>query len=81
MEQRYQNGHEIHVADAVKYNGQPGVIVFVADNHEYSLKYPESDWPISRHPTGFMIEFSNGARLFLDSPDEHLELVSRAVVK
>ncbi len=77
MEQRYQNGSEIHLADVVSYNGQSGEVVFVADRREYSQTYSESDWPPSRYPTGFMIEFTNGARLFLDSSDEHLELVSR----
>jgi hypothetical protein len=74
MEQRYQNGLEIRVADAVSYNRQKGVIVFVADRKEYSDTYPQSDWPLSHFPTGFMIEFANGARLFLDSSDEYLEL-------
>lgn len=77
MRQRYQNGSEILLADAVAYNGQSGEVVFVADRREYSQAYPESDWPQSSYPTGFMIEFNNGARLFLDSSDEHLEFVSR----
>jgi hypothetical protein len=81
MEQRYQSGSEIRVADVVSYNGQRGTVVFVADRKEYSEMYPESDWPLSRYPTGFMIEFTNGARLFLDSSDEHLELISRVVAR
>jgi len=76
MDQRYQNGHEIHLENVVSYSGQRGIIVFVADRKEYSESYPESDWPLSRYPTGFMIEFTNGARLFLESSDEHLEMVS-----
>jgi hypothetical protein len=79
MEQRYENGSEIRLADVVSYNGQRGTVVFAADRKEYSKTYPETDWPLSRYPTGFMIEFTNGARLFLDSSDEHLELISRAV--
>jgi hypothetical protein len=78
MEQRYQNGLEIRVGDVVSYNRQRGIIVFVADRKEYSESYPESEWPSSRHPAGFMIEFTNGARLLLDSSDEYLELVSTA---
>lgn len=81
MEQRYKNGSEIHVADVVSYAGQRGMVVFVADRQEYSETYPEVDWPQSRYPTGFMIEFTNGALLLLDSSDEDLELVSRAVAK
>lgn len=77
MEQRYQNGSDIHLADVVSYNSQSGEVVFVADRREYSQTYPESDWPPSSYLTGFMIEFTNGARLFLDSSDEHLEFVSR----
>ena len=77
MEQRYQNGTEIHEADVVSYNGQSGRVVFVADRREYSQKYPECDWPPSRYPTGFMIEFSNGALLILDSSDEDLEFISK----
>ena len=79
MEQRYQNGEEIHLADVVSYSGQSGSVVFVADKREYSETYPESDWPPSQYPTGFMIEFTNGARLLLDSSDEDLELVSRKI--
>jgi hypothetical protein len=79
MEQRYQNGSKIRIADVVSYNGQRGMIVFVADRKEYSETYPESEWPLSEYPTGFMIEFTNGARLFLDSSDEYLEFVSTAV--
>lgn len=71
MEQRYQNGLEIRVADVVSYNGQRGTIVFVADRQEYSEGYPQSDWPLSEHPAGFMIEFTNGARLFLESSDDY----------
>ena len=78
MEQRYQNGSEVHVGDVVSYSGQKGAIMFVADRREYSDTFPESDWPPSRYPTGFMIEFTNDACLFLDSSDEDLELVSRA---
>ena len=78
MEQRYPNSSEIRVADAVSYNGQRGTVVLVADRKEYSKAYPESDWPLSRHPIGFLIEFTNGARLFLESADDHLELISRA---
>jgi hypothetical protein len=78
MEQRYQNGSEVHVGDIVSYAGQRGAIMFVADRQEYSETYSASDWPPSRYPTGFMIEFINGARLLLDSSDEDLELVSRA---
>ena len=81
MEQRYQNGLEIRVADVVSYYGQRGTIVFVADRQEYSEGYPQSDWPLSEHPTVFMIEFTNGARLFLESSDEHFELVSSAAAR
>ena len=81
MEQRYETGPEILVADVVSYYGQRGMIVFVADRKEYSEKYPESEWPLSHYPSGFMIEFTNGARLLLDHPDEHLELVCRAAAK
>jgi hypothetical protein len=78
MDQRYEDGSEIHVADVVSYSGQRGRVVFVADRHEYSDTYPESEWPQSSYPAGFMIEFNNGARLLLDSADEDLELVSKA---
>jgi hypothetical protein len=79
MDQRYQDGAEIYMADVVSYNGQSGKVVFVADRQEYSEMYPKSNWPPSRHPTGFMIEFTNGARLFLETSDEHLEFVSRRI--
>ena len=81
MEQRYQNGSEIRVGDVVLYAGQKGAIMFVADRQEYSNSYPVSDWPLSRYSTGFMIEFTNGARLLLDSSDEDLELVSSAAAR
>ena len=79
MEQLYENGAEIHVGDVVTYNGQRGQVMFVADRREYSETYPESDWPSSRYSTGFMIEFTNGARLLLeiDYSDDLLEFVSK----
>ena len=80
MEQRYQNGSEIHVGDVVSYREQKGVIKFVADRREYSDLYPESDWPPTTYSTGFMIEFTNGALLLLNRSDEHLELVSKGFV-
>jgi len=52
--------------------------MFVTDRHKYSDTYPERDWPPSRFPTSFMIEFTNGARLFLESSDEDLELVDQS---
>jgi hypothetical protein len=79
MDQRYENGLEIHVGDAVSYSGQLGTVVFVADRREYSGAYPEPEWPQSMYPTGFMIEFTNGARLLLDAADEDLDLVRRSV--
>ncbi len=78
MDQCYEDGSEIHVTDVVSYSGQRGTVVFVADRREYSDTYPESEWPQSAYPTGFMIEFSNGARLLLDAADEDLQLVSRS---
>ncbi len=80
MNQRYQNGSEIHLEDVVSYHGQTGTVVFVADRREYSKDYSESDWPVSEYPTGFMIEFTNGARLLLDRSDEHLELISKVAL-
>ena len=79
MEQLYQSGSEIHVGDFVAYNGQRGQVMFVVDRLEYSEGYPESYWPKSKYATGFMIEFSNGARLLLDCADEFLELISRKI--
>jgi len=76
--QRYENGLEIHVGDAVSYSGQLGTVVLVADRGDYSDAYPESEWPQAMYPTGFMIEFSNGARLFLDAADEDLDLVGKS---
>jgi hypothetical protein len=67
--QTYRDGGDIHVGDRVFYHGQPGVIAFIADHNEYSLECPKEEWPGFK--TGFMIVFSNGARLHLDSPDEH----------
>jgi hypothetical protein len=74
MDQRYNDGSEIHIGDEVAYNGQKGKIVIVVDRNEYAPTFPKSEWPLTDGPTGFMIEFTNGARLFLDSSDEHLEV-------
>jgi len=67
--QRYPDGSEVHVGDRVFHNGQPGVIVFVADHDEYSPEYPQEEWRNIK--SGFMIVFENGARLLLDSPEYH----------
>ena len=67
MDQRYSTGQEIHVADRVSYNKQRGRIVFVADRSEYAKGY---DW--KERSSGFMVEFDNGARLFLEAADDKL---------
>ncbi len=77
MDQRYRDGGEIHVGDIIEYAGKKGAVVFVADRGEYSQSYPESVWPQSMYPTGFMIELSDGALFLLDSSDEDLTLVDR----
>jgi hypothetical protein len=77
MDQRYQDGSEIHLGDAVSYYSQRGTIMFVADREEYSERFSEADWPLSEYPSGFMIEFTNGALLFLNASDEHLSFISR----
>lgn len=69
----YGDGSEIHVGNPVSYAHQKGTVVFVADRDEYSADFPESDWPKSQFPSGFMIRFKNGACLFLESGDAHLE--------
>jgi hypothetical protein len=76
MDQRYEDGTEIHVGDEVAYNGQRGKIVIVVDRDEYAPTFPKSEWSLSDEPTGFMIEFTNGARAFMDSSDEHLEVIA-----
>jgi hypothetical protein len=68
--QAYTDGTELHVGHRVTYNGQPGTVVFVIDNDEYSPGFASTAWESLR--TGFMIRFDNGAMLHLDRPDEHL---------
>jgi hypothetical protein len=79
MDQRYQNGAEVHSGDVVSYSGQKGIVMFVADRREYTERFSAAEWPPSEYPTGFMIEFTNGALLLLDSSDEDLKLISRVV--
>jgi len=69
MDQRYRTGQEIHVDDRITYNNQRGRIVFVADRGEFAKGY---EW--KERSSGFMIEFDNGARLFLEAADGLLEL-------
>ena len=73
MDQRYITGEEIHVGDRVTYNRQSGRIAFVADRGEFSKGYGPKEYS-----TGFMIEFSNGARLFLEQADNMLHVVEQA---
>ena len=73
MEQRYCDGHEIHSGDRVRYNNQAGRVVFVADRNEFEPGYKWEDYP-----SGVMIEFDNGARLFLVRADD---LLIRQTVK
>jgi hypothetical protein len=75
MEQRYEDGSEVHVGDQVSYAGWRGRIVIVVDRGEYAPTFPKVEWPLPGEPTGFMIEFTDGGRLFLDSSDEHLEVL------
>jgi len=67
---KYRDGTALHVGHRITYNGQPGTIVLVADQDEYSPLYPKDAWPSIA--TGFMITFDNGALLVLDEPDELL---------
>jgi len=68
--QRYSDGIELHTGHRVSYNGQPGTVVFVIDNDEYSPGFASTAW--ENLETGFMIRFDNGAMLHLDRADEHL---------
>ena len=76
MDQRYEDGSEIHVGDTVAFSGHRGTIVIVVDREEYAPTFPKSEWPLKDEPTGFMIEFADGGRLFLDSADEDLEVLT-----
>ena len=76
MDQRYEDGTEIHVGYKVTYAGHRGRIVIVVDRGEYAPTFPKSEWPLPDEPTGFMIGFLDGGRLFLDSPDDNLVIVS-----
>ena len=69
IDQRYGTEREIHVGDRVSYNGQRGRIVFVADQGEFAKGY---EW--AEYSSGIMIEFDNGARLYLESSDHRLAL-------
>ena len=73
MNQCYKDGSEIHIGDSVSFNRQKGKIVFVVDRDEYFTSFPESVWTKSQFPSGFMIQFTNGALLFQSSCDELLE--------
>jgi len=68
--QAYIDGTELHAGHRVAYNGQPGTVVFVIDNDDYSPGYASTAW--ENLQTGFMIRFDSGAMLHLDRPDEHL---------
>ena len=67
--QRYHDGTEIHAGDSAYYNGCPVTVAFVVDHDEYTKDYPKEEWPDIR--SGFMLIFTNGARLLLDEADEH----------
>jgi hypothetical protein len=69
MNQRYCDGRDIRLGDRVAYNAQRGRIVFVADRGEYAKEYEPKNYP-----SGFMIEFDNGARLLLETADDMLVL-------
>jgi hypothetical protein len=69
VDQRYSDGCEIHAGDRVTYHDQRGRIVFVADRDEFE---PGHNW--NEYSSGFMIEFDNGARLWLAAADAFLVL-------
>ena len=81
MDQCYKDGSEIHVGDEVSYHGWRGQVVIVVDRGEYAPTFPKGEWPLPDEPTGFMIEFTDGGRLFLDSSDEHLAVVAHREVR
>lgn len=74
-QQRYYSGSDIHAGDIVRYAGVPAVIVFVNDLGEFLPGFTAADW--SYLGSGFMVQYEDGALVYLDEADEDLELVQR----
>jgi hypothetical protein len=76
---KYQDTNQvIRVGDSVLYAGQPGVIVFVVDDDNYSKQYAKEDWSYLGKGLGVEIQDKERTLYHLETPDEDLEPVGKS---
>jgi hypothetical protein len=75
---RYDTGNEVRPGDRIRYQGQPGVVNFVALEKTGD---PSIDWYIDEfRGGGFMIDANAFGHVFVSSRDirDHVEFIGRA---
>ncbi|HEY1755914.1 MAG TPA: hypothetical protein VGG72_10995 [Bryobacteraceae bacterium] len=75
----YQSGEQVRTGDKIVYGGSPGQVEYVV---EVPTGDPAMDWHLTHSPNGgIMIKTIEMGRVFLESEDPDLDLVSRAPAK
>jgi len=68
------NGKLIRLGDRIDIgSAEKGVVVFSSDTDEFSPDFPKDDWAYLG--AGIMVQMDGGALVFLDTPDEHTEVI------
>jgi hypothetical protein len=69
------NGRLIRLGDRIDIgSAEKGVVVFSLETDEFSPDFPKDDWA-HLGTAGIMVQMDGGALFFLDSPDEHTEVI------
>ena len=72
------NGRLIRLGDRINIGGsENGVVVFSLDTDEFAADFPKAEWEYLGQ--GIMVLTDGMGLVFLDTPDEHTEVVSSDV--
>jgi hypothetical protein len=68
------NGKQIRQGNRVDVgSAEKGTVVFSIDTDEFSSEFPKAEWDYLGQ--GVMLRMDGGALVFLDTPDEHTEVI------
>jgi len=72
----YKSDQTVKIGDEVTYGGTPGIVVFIIDDDEYSVKYPKSIWSYLGKGVGIELQLSTPTLCYLDTIDDEEDLIS-----
>jgi hypothetical protein len=68
------NGKLIRLGDRVNVgSAEKGTVVFSVDTDDYAPDFPKAEWEYLKK--GVMLRMDGGALVFLETPDEHTEVI------